>query len=88
MPIVDVQLVAEGPNVPSGLAARLARPTLTAELWLHPRDSRVGLNGSGMLIVNPPYQLGDAMRAWLRELQESLAEPDQRHHSGHSVLVV
>jgi 23S rRNA (adenine2030-N6)-methyltransferase len=71
-----------------GLAARLARPTLTAELWLHPRDSRVGLNGSGMLIVNPPYQLGDAMRAWLRELQEALAEPGQRHHSGHSVLEV
>ena len=71
-----------------GLASRLARPTLTAELWLHPRDSRVGLNGSGVLIVNPPYQLGDAMRAWLRELQAALAEPDQRHHSGHSVLEV
>jgi 23S rRNA (adenine2030-N6)-methyltransferase len=71
-----------------GLAARLARPTLTAELWLHPRDSRVGLNGSGVLVVNPPYQLGSAMRVWLRELQEALAEPEQRHHSGHSVLEV
>ena len=29
----------------------------SAELWLHPRDSRVALNGSGLLIVHPPYQL-------------------------------
>ena len=33
------------------------------ELWLHPRDARVGLNGSGLLIVNPPYQLDLEMRA-------------------------
>jgi 23S rRNA (adenine2030-N6)-methyltransferase len=27
-----------------------------AELCVHPRDSRAGLNGSGMAIVNPPWQ--------------------------------
>jgi 23S rRNA (adenine2030-N6)-methyltransferase len=31
-------------------------PTLCLELWIYPRDSRVGLNGSGLLIFNPPYQ--------------------------------
>jgi 23S rRNA (adenine2030-N6)-methyltransferase len=46
--------------------------TLVAELWLYPRDSRVGLNGSGMLIVNPPYLLAERMRVWLPELQAQL----------------
>ncbi len=45
---------------------------LAAELWLYPRDSRVGLNGSGMLIVNPPYLLAERMRVWLPELQAQL----------------
>lgn len=47
--------------------------TLAAELWLYPRDSRVSLNGSGMLIVNPPYLLAERMRVWLPELQAQLA---------------
>jgi len=46
--------------------------TLVAELWLYPRDSRVGLNGSGLLIVNPPYLLAERMRVWLPELQAQL----------------
>jgi 23S rRNA (adenine2030-N6)-methyltransferase len=45
---------------------------LAAELWLYPRDSRVGLNGSGLLIVNPPYLLAERMRVWLPELQVQL----------------
>ena len=44
-----------------------------AELWLYPRDSRVALNGSGLLIVNPPYLLAERMRVWLPELQAQLA---------------
>jgi 23S rRNA (adenine2030-N6)-methyltransferase len=47
--------------------------TLVAEIWLYPRDSRVALNGSGMLIVNPPYLLAERMRVWLPELQAQLA---------------
>ncbi|HEX4677425.1 MAG TPA: 23S rRNA (adenine(2030)-N(6))-methyltransferase RlmJ [Steroidobacteraceae bacterium] len=61
----------------AGLARALDGPahrceTLVAELWLYPRDSRVGLNGSGMLIVNPPYLLAERMRVWLPELQAQL----------------
>ncbi len=33
------------------------RRLLVAELCIHPDDSRVGLNGSGLVIVNPPWQL-------------------------------
>ncbi len=53
----------------AGVARVIGRPALVAELWLHPRDSRVALNGSAMLIVNPPYQLDERMRAWLDELR-------------------
>ncbi len=54
----------------AGLA--LECETIVAELWLYPRDSRVTLNGSGMLIVNPPYLLAERMRVWLPELQAQL----------------
>ena len=54
------------------LAASLPAPALTAELWLHPRDSRVALNGSGLLIVHPPYRFDVGMRQWLPELGTAL----------------
>jgi 23S rRNA (adenine2030-N6)-methyltransferase len=54
----------------------VAAPTLVSELWLYPRDSRVALNGSGLLIVNPPWQTGERMRAWLPELGTCLAVGD------------
>lgn len=57
--------------------------TLVSELWLYPRDSKVALNGSGMLIVNPPYQLDERMQAWLPELQALL---DVGHPGGSRVV--
>ena len=56
----------------AGLSRIVDCETLVAELWLYPRDSRVALNGSGLLIVNPPYLLGERMRVWLPELQAQL----------------
>ncbi len=56
-----------------GLATKLApRPMLVSELWVHPRDSRIGLNGSGMAIVNPPYLVEERMREWLPALHRRL----------------
>jgi len=46
---------------------------LVSELWLYPRDSRVTLNGSGLLLVNPPWLILERMQLWLPELQRSLA---------------
>jgi 23S rRNA (adenine2030-N6)-methyltransferase len=54
-------------------AAAVAAETLVSELWLYPRDSRVALNGSGLLITNPPYLVGERMQAWLPELESCLA---------------
>ncbi len=65
-------LVRSGMNVPA----------LVAEIWLYPRDSRVALNGSGMLIVNPPYLLEERMRVWLPELQAQLAHGSAGRDAG------
>ncbi len=53
-------------------ARSVPAPALVSELWLYPRDSRVGLNGSGLLIVNPPWQLAERMREWLPQLRDCL----------------
>jgi 23S rRNA (adenine2030-N6)-methyltransferase len=55
-------------------AATASQPlVLVSELWLYPRDSRVALNGSGLLIVNPPWLIHERMQVWLPELQSCLA---------------
>jgi 23S rRNA (adenine2030-N6)-methyltransferase len=65
-----------------GFARAVSPETLVGEMWLYPRDSKVALNGSGMLIVNPPYQLAERMQVWLPELQARL---DVGHPGGTSV---
>lgn len=66
----------------AALAGELDCELLAAELSLYPSDSRVALNGSGMLILNPPYQLAERMRTWLPELHACL---DLGHGGGASV---
>ena len=56
----------------AGCARTLAAPALVSELWLFRRDSRVALNGSGLLIVNPPHLLLERMQVWLPELLATL----------------
>jgi 23S rRNA (adenine2030-N6)-methyltransferase len=53
-------------------ARLIAAPTLVSELWLYPRDSRVALNGSGVLIANPPWRVRERMCEWLPELAAAL----------------
>jgi 23S rRNA (adenine2030-N6)-methyltransferase len=59
------------------LVRDVERPTLLSELWLYPTDSRVSLNGSGLVIVNPPYRVNERMQAWLPELASAL-DPERR----------
>ncbi len=63
-------------------ARAITAETLISELWLYPRDSKVALNGSGLLVVNPPYQVDERMRLWLPELQARL---DVGHSGGTRV---
>ncbi|MGH8140916.1 MAG: 23S rRNA (adenine(2030)-N(6))-methyltransferase RlmJ [Steroidobacteraceae bacterium] len=51
------------------IARELSAPAVCLELWLYPRDARVALNGSGLLIVNPPYRFAQCADAWQRELR-------------------
>jgi len=54
-------------------ARTLQAPLLVCELWLYPRDSQVGLNGSGVLIANPPYLILERLQVWLPQLKSALA---------------
>jgi len=54
------------------LIAGIGQPALVSELWVHPCDSRIALNGSGLVIIHPPYQLAQNMRGWLPRLSGML----------------
>jgi 23S rRNA (adenine2030-N6)-methyltransferase len=56
------------------------RKVLCAELTIRPADQRSGLNGSGMLIINPPWQLESAMETSLAYLQKVLEENGKGSH--------
>ena len=58
------------------------RPADASLLWMHPCDSRAALNGSALVVVNPPYLVEDGMREWLPELRTLLGGPQ----SGCEVL--
>ncbi|MCX7514370.1 23S rRNA (adenine(2030)-N(6))-methyltransferase RlmJ [Frateuria hangzhouensis] len=51
-----------------------ARRVLRAELLVHPDDSPLRLNGSGMAIVNAPWKLDDTLREPLRALARLLSQ--------------
>jgi 23S rRNA (adenine2030-N6)-methyltransferase len=75
-------LMAWYPIKEGAVAARLHRRLvdarvkrlLVAELCVHPDDSRAGLNGSGMVVVNPPWRFEDDLRQALPLLHAALAE--------------
>ena len=50
-------------------------PALVTELCLLPPDNRVGLNGSGMLVLNPPWQIDAQAAQWLPALHRVLDPP-------------
>jgi 23S rRNA (adenine2030-N6)-methyltransferase len=57
----------------ASLGRAVTRPMLATLLWVHPPDSRTALNGSALVIVNPPYLLEQRAREWLPELPALLA---------------
>ena len=61
------------------LKATGMRKILCAELGIYPADSRVGLNGCGMIIVNPPFELDLVLGTALPALHAALdARPGTR----------
>ena len=67
----------------AGLGSAVARPMLASLLWMHPCDSRAALNGSALVLVNPPYLVEEGMREWLPELRALLGGPQ----SGSDLVV-
>lgn len=55
-------------------AALPARAALLAELQPRPDDSPLRLNGSGMLVLNPPWRLEEALAPALPVLRQALGE--------------
>ncbi|MBS0212185.1 MAG: 23S rRNA (adenine(2030)-N(6))-methyltransferase RlmJ [Proteobacteria bacterium] len=56
-------------------AAQLpAQDILLAELLIRPDDSPLRLNGSGMLLLNPPWRLAEELTATLPELLQAVGE--------------
>lgn len=52
----------------SRLLRGVSRPALALELCVNPADHSAGLNGSGMLVVNPPWQIDADAQRWQPEL--------------------
>jgi 23S rRNA (adenine2030-N6)-methyltransferase len=56
----------------SRLLRGISQPALTLELCVNPADHAAGLNGSGMLVINPPWQFDVEAREWQPQLQRLL----------------
>jgi 23S rRNA (adenine2030-N6)-methyltransferase len=69
---LPVKLRADFDSWLAQLARPLPRPVLASLLWMHPMDSRAALNGSALVVVNPPYLLEETVRGWLPELCATL----------------
>lgn len=50
----------------------ISRPTLTLEMCINPADHSAGLNGSGMLVINPPWQFDADAQGWQPQLLQLL----------------
>jgi 23S rRNA (adenine2030-N6)-methyltransferase len=57
------------------LGRAIAQPTLALQLWLKPRDQAAGLNGSGLVVVNPPFQFDEQAALWQEQLRQALGAP-------------
>jgi len=52
-----------------------AKSVLLAELLVRPDDSPLRMNGSGMLLLNAPWQFDTLLRPAMHALQQALGEP-------------
>jgi 23S rRNA (adenine2030-N6)-methyltransferase len=66
---------AQAQRLNAALQASGLRKLLRLELTVRPADSPLGLNGSGLVIANPPWKFADEMPATLSEMHARLA-PD------------
>lgn len=63
---------AQSQRLNAALKASGLRKLLQLELTVRPADSPIGLNGSGLVIANPPWKFDGEMREALDELHAAL----------------
>jgi 23S rRNA (adenine2030-N6)-methyltransferase len=63
---------AQSQKLHAALQASALRKLLRLELTVRPADSPIGLNGSGLVIANPPWKFDGEMRETLEELHAAL----------------
>lgn len=63
----------------SALVRTGVRNLLQAELTISPDTQHAGMTGSGMLVVNPPWQLAESLQSLLPYLQQQLSGPGGNH---------
>jgi 23S rRNA (adenine2030-N6)-methyltransferase len=63
---------AQSQRLNAALQASGLRKLLRLELTVRPSDSPIGLNGSGLVIANPPWKFDGEMREALEELHAAL----------------
>jgi 23S rRNA (adenine2030-N6)-methyltransferase len=56
------------------MAALPAKSVVVAEVQIQPDDSPLRMTGSGMLVINPPWKLEDALKPALAQLSAALGE--------------
>src|SRR3546814_12834287 len=57
-----------------------AKSALVAELLVRPDDSPLRMNGSGLLVLNAPWELDAALQPALQALRDALGEEIGRAH--------
>src|SRR5690606_19182207 len=62
-------------------AALPAKSALLLELLVRPDDSPLRMNGSGMLLLNPPWRFDAAMRPALDAMRDALGEAGASSHA-------
>jgi 23S rRNA (adenine2030-N6)-methyltransferase len=50
------------------LVRGVRRPVIAAEFCLHVADNTASLNGSGLLVVNPPFEFDTVVQTWQEQL--------------------
>jgi 23S rRNA (adenine2030-N6)-methyltransferase len=63
---------AQSQRLNAALQTSGLRKLLRLELTVRPADSPIGLNGSGLVIANPPWKFDGEMREGLQELHAAL----------------
>jgi len=71
----------------AALARSVTCELLTSLLWVHPTDSRAALNGSALLVANPPWLLEQRLREWSPELASLLGGQSGDTAGGQEVLL-